>query len=1124
MLSPGSSKATCVANSLVTISKVIKCTLAKAERILYSSKDIVESSSMNPHIKMIQARSIFQRKLFEVRILLSRLLVVLRWSKTMHLTKNDSIVDNLFSGPEIYIQSTFYEINQYISKARLKSFPNLNSNMNSNSKIALSNTLNNQFDLQISKRDPILNQKNYQQQIFNLFMNGIPKRIRDFSNNGRNLIFVAPGEYSFILKSDKRGILHLSSFKINVPKDFHFSEEIIILLTKLLISSLSQLNTALPRIDRVLHSFYLYCAFAKIVKSICDSHENYPIYCEGSSFPPSINLIFPPLYGPLSSFRLGIQMGRLIVSSVGTVYLPPISEEEYLRPLGTFNRLNQTKEINDANIYNNTKSYSTKNKQITFVLKNDFWPPDLLLSFLRDIVLYTKFIKVWNTTIHVIRSVSFSYFESRVVYNSKMTTFNRIEITLKKNVILTISIDAWTGAILVSFNDQSNIGLPSMTFSCIEPEEISSIMSKVLTNFTVHKAVEAVYGVKVPSNAFLKNPKLYSRCFSFAPDFSLYFHADSGHPHVCIFDNDCNQYTSPDIVEMISSTPIKAWSRLEQTLQSSKALIFLLQAQKSLQELGIQSVRTGLMLDIMLPMCRSCSLVVNKDGWRLLYSHFNTFGRVRVPEIQASITAKSGSISKVLSDSDIDDKAISNAVADYSSNQIELSTVIRGYSNLARSAQIVAQIIINLHQSRSNFFNIIMLARRTMAIEQPYLSSSNEMLLRFQNDGKNTLMLSFGQRMKYCGACHEISFFEMNPTSIPQFQVRFLSLTPIQWMIDSAIPNSNDSFALSSFINHSAIPFLKFSEVFSSDLIKKNVFSSLDHSFESKSKSNDFVIMPLQNTLHLFMIYKNSYTLAFHLKPFHSFYVLVPSSYPSVFLIIPLNNVKKDLSFAQGRKYFEVPMSNLEKLRDSIVTFVDFYEEVVNLDFKYRGFLKTMEQVNFFYDSFQIVKMYILISGKDFKLHVNSNEVTEIIGKITENAGLDPFLLRGLFNVTKLVSNPPFCQGFDSQQIQLIPHKYMLYIFSLVRFLMERINLPLSAVSKMLNTFHPDSDSFMSSLIMNVEKSRSERFFLMFEKNPNNFSELKTKFMMNGMQPTEINSFDELLILINQQNAYLSVF
>ena len=169
-------------------------------------------------------------------------------------------------------------------------------------------------------------------------------------------------------------------------------------------------------------------------------------------------------------------------------------------------------------------------------------------------------------------------------------------------------------------------------------------------------------------------------------------------------------------------------------------------------------------------------------------------------------------------------------------------------------------------------------------------------------------------------------------------------------------------------------------------------------------------------------------------------------------------------------------------------------------------------------------KFFLSISGKDFKIHVNSNEVTEIIGKITENAGLDPFLLRGLFNVTKLVSNPPFCQGFDSQQIQLIPHKYMLYIFSLVRFLMERINLPLSAVSKMLNTFHPDSDSFMSSLIMNVEKSRSERFFLMFKKNPNNFSELKTKFMMNGMQPTEINSFDELLILINQQNAYLSVF
>lgn len=412
-----------------------------------------------------------------------------------------------------------------------------------------------------------------------------------------------------------------------------------------------------------------------------------------------------------------------------------------------------------------------------------------------------------------------------------------------------------------------------------------------------------------------------------------------------------------------------------------------------------------------------------------------------------------------------------------------------------------------------------MLARRTLAIEPPYLSNSNEMLLRFQNDSKNILMLSFGKNMKYCGTCHEISFFEMNPTSIPQFNVRFLSSTPIQWMVNSIIPNSNDYFALSSFINHSAIPFLKFSEVFS------NNFGNL----EGNTKSNDFVIMPLMNTLLLFMIYKNNYTLVFRLKPFHSFFVFVPSTYPSVFLIIPLSTVKKELTFVQGRSYFEVQMSNLEKLRNTIVTFVNFYEEVVSLDFKYRGFLKTMEQVNFYYDSFPVVKMYILISGKSFKLYVNSNEVTEIIGKITKNAGLDPFLLRGLFNTTKLLCSSPFCPEFDgqNQQTQVIPHKFITYVFSLVHFLMEKINLPLNVVSKMLNSFHQDKDNFMSSpsLIMNVEKSRSERFFLVFEKNPNDFSELITKYSLSTLQkPIIINSFDGLLVLINQQNANLSVY
>lgn len=1134
MLSPGSSKAaSCAANSLVTISKVIRCTLARAEKILYSTKIQIDSSSINPQLKMLQARSIFQRKIFEARILLSRLLVLLRWSKTMHMARNDSIVNNLFSGPEIHVQKTFYEINQYVSKSRLKSFQD--------TILASNQTQTPENDFQMQKNSIL----RLHQQFFDLFMKGVPKRIKSISKIGKHLVFVAPGEYSFILKSDKHGNLQLSSFRINVPKDFHFSKEMIISHTKLLVISTNQINMALARIDRVLHSFYLYCEFAKLVKSLCDNQANYPICCEGStSIPPSIKIVFPPLFGSLSSFRLSIQMGKLIVSSVGTIYLPPASEDDSLYPLDTFIRVGQTYDTNVSDVSNSSDSCTACNKptnaqilnhhQLSFVLKKDFGPPDVLLSFIRDTVLYTKLVKIWNTAIHAIRSVSFSYFDSHMIYNSKMSTFGRIEISLKKSNIITVSIDAWTGVIKLCFCDQANMGLPGMTFSCIEPEEISGLMSKVLTNFTVHKAVETVYGVKVPSNVFLKDPKLYSRYFSFAPDFSLHFHTDFGHPHVSIYDNYYNQYTSPDIVEMDSSTPISAWKLLERTLQSSKSLIFLLQTQKSLQESGIQSVRTGLMLDIILPMCRSCSLVINNHGWRLLYSHFNTFGRIKVPDLANSNKADGSNdfdVESLLmsnSISDLDDKAISEAINDYSSSQIELSTVIRGYSNLARSAQIVAQIITKLHQSRSNFFNIIMLSRRTMAIEPPYLSNSNEMILRFQNDAKNTLCLTFGKNMKYCGTCHEISFFEMNPTSIPEFQIRFLSLTPIQWMINSAIPNSNDSFALSSFINHSAIPFLKFFEIFANDknkIINSNDMVS-DNSYAIDNTSNRFVIMPLINTLMFCLVYKNKYTLTCRLKPFHSFYVFVPST-PSIFLIIPLSTVKKDLSYVQGRRYFEVSMANLEKMRDAIITFIDFYEEVVSLDYKLRGFSKAMDQVSFDFDGFHIFKIRLLISGKNFILLIlNNNEASEILSKVTEHSGLDQNLLHGIHNTIKLFCTPPFCQNFENQQVQISIQKHYIYIFSLIRYLMEKINLPLSAVSKMLNSCHNEEDNYMGSisLLMNVEKSRSERFSLSFEKNPKNIAELKTRFIMNGMQPTEISSFDDLLVLINQQNTYLSVF
>ena len=379
---------------------------------------------------------------------------------------------------------------------------------------------------------------------------------------------------------------------------------------------------------------------------------------------------------------------------------------------------------------------------------------------------------------------------------------------------------------------------------------------------------------------------------------------------------------------------------------------------------------------------------------------------------------------------------------------------------------------------------------------------------------------------------------ELNPFSIPQFQVNFLSLTPIQWMIKSAIPNQNDSFALSSFINHSAIPFLKFSEVFSNNLIKKSGNEAigdltLDDNYWSNSRSNDFMIMPLLNTLLLFLVYKNKYTFVCRLKPFHSFYVFVPSFYPSVFMIIPLLIVKKEQTTAQAaRRCFEIPMSNLEKMREAIVTFVDFYEEVIRLEFKLydslSDFMKKMDKVNFYYDNFQLVRLFITITGKEFILQINSKEVNEIISRITEKGGLNPLLLRGLFNTIKMFSSSPFVPNIDvsSQQQQMIPCGYLYYFFSLVRYLMEKDNLQLDVVSNMLNSLHIDTDHYMGTmtLVMNVEKSRNERFFLSFEKNISNFSELKTKFCSNGMQPTEISCFDDLLVLINQQNAYLSVF
>ena len=977
--------------SLVQLSHVTGCVLRRAERNF--------SSTRNHDSNDFGVRHAFLRKIEETRALVARLLIVFRWSKSM----NDSIYKFL-SAPEVKVQSSFTEIMEFLESKR---FQKKEMQLNAKS---------------IKVHSKIIMDK--KQAFSNLLTYQIPTRIKKIIVTKNKIYFFAPHLYSFSLKANKYGAFKLNSFNVKWPKDFDISKQILIRFACLLNKFTNQINLILPRFDRILYNLFLIGQFLRGSKFFYKFSSDYPIRIERTHYLRALRLTFPSLYGPMYDFYFSIRMGHISISSRGVINVFKDSDVDSLLPFETFNRFNEM-DSNEMNLC-----------LLTFAIPNNFNYYDILLSSMRDLVYYTKLSKIWKLAIHAIRSVSFAFFNLKMIFTPKSSTFGRIDVSLNDFVLMSITINTWTGMIQIIFDDI--VGIDSIDFqvNIVDPDDLYTIISKVLANFAIHASVVRSYGYHYPSTVFFKNPKKYFRTFSFAPDFKLYIQTDLGHPHVFIFDNNFNHYTTPEIAEMDSSTIVVAWSLLCKALDSAKSLILLLQTQIYLRKFGFESVRSGNNLNINLTETRTCKVSINENGWSFLL----------MPSMTSGIDLQ------------------------------ESTVIFTGKYYSERLSNMIADFIKNLQLYRSNCLNLITLSKQTQSLKSLHLTGDYQVICTFNNVHKTNLYLSYGDGLKSNDTHRDRKYFSVSQIFSPHAFCKLATFSALNLSVQSIIRKSPDTFALSFFVNQSAIPLLNFFELFGAD--------------------KNFTVTYLSNFCFS-LICRNRFSLLVRIKPVHYFVFHLPSQISHIILLLPLSIVRSGPIYSY--RIADVKMENLPKLKEAIIKFTDFYHIIEHYHFRIlsQTSMSPNPILTFIAKNYGLTfRVSLHKDSFDFSIDENQ-ELSNNFKIISQNFGINAYLFQSLMNLVYKISHDKL---------------YLTKISQLISTLKVQRNYTCDEIIKAINSvtvtpnrcftisFSNETDDFMLSLSHATDS-------------------ISIKYYRGGQQEgtQEAKDIQQLLLLIDQK-------
>ena len=573
--------------TLVPLSSVIHSLVSSSETSFSKA-----ASSSGSHLK---SRSSLQQALFRARIAAAKVLVIVRWSRTMNLSGS---IKDMFSSPDVKICALQAEMEKLRTRMRLPTLPPTMP----------------YFSLESVKSCRVPAKLAFAR----LLLLGIPKRMKLVGLCRRVIRFCAPFEYELSLRIDRSGYFHLSSFSVVWPKALTVSRDMIARMLVLLRKHERPVRSMLHVFDRILHNFHTAGRYLLVAMKLRASCRVFNAHIRRSRHPFSVVLEFPRPFSKERIFYLSMESGRVYLATHSSIYLPA-----QFKPLFDFKSWYIMEKF-DRYFSSGMNCLQFRPHLMFFLLCRPSGNVDELLSFLRDSVCYSMWWVVYQTLIHSVRALALPYITVKMKLKGECITLGRMWAVLGPEKLIRISLDAFQGHVKVCFRSRM---MKSRASSCIIIQNLCDlyrIITLSLANVAVNMATNAIYGTSLSHFSMLEDTVRYAHVFSFAPDFVVQVMARNGHPRIVIADHSGKRYSKPELVQMDSSTVRRAWELLPDALHVAKKYIFLAQTQKYLTEFKIVSILQGNSLEVEVPVTRRCRISICDNGWTLVVIPFRS--------------------------------------------------------------------------------------------------------------------------------------------------------------------------------------------------------------------------------------------------------------------------------------------------------------------------------------------------------------------------------------------------------------------------------------------------------------------------------------------------------------------
>ena len=677
-------------------------------------------------------RAQLMRGLTEARILIARLLVVFRWMSTRPILEPVDTLSNALD-------------------QRLRTFHGELANINAS------------FHQEKPKEDeqhsilPRPHTSVCARNVFSeLFLHGIPKRMRYIGTWGRMIRFSAPGEYEVTFRADRSGILRVRRFVLFSVKERDMPSPILVRLAALLRSLESNQGVLLHTLDRILHSVHVACLFAEIAREM---------YAKASAFhatlsrkeddPRSLYLEFKDPMWHGGRFVMTVRRGMIILAAKNAMFGPAVGEA-VVGPAGLVEQIYQ--------------------KRMPVVrLDGTNHSVEEILGHFRDLVYASSLHMVFVTVTYSLRSLFSNFPTVKRTFSMEKATLGNVSVSLDSQEVMTLCVQHWTGHVQIEFH---NVFLPKTSSKepvCVENVgELYETINTSISNVLVNLVGVVLYGSTVNQYSAFNNPGSYFRCFSFAPDFYLFVAGKRGFPRVSIVDASLKSYSIPEMVQMESLRSLRAWKMLIPVMFCAKRFLFLAQLQRYLTELNIDSILLAQYLEVDVAPSGKCTVKMTERGWKIV---FRPTPSVLTPRIK--------SISKW-----------------------------HGRTYTARIAYMLAQLI-HLYQIWSLTREYLALAcQNSFVITSMLMTDENEVFLRVASKNNDTLIFSFGENAVFGGTIGRVRYHECGWSFRPQIRARCARNIPLSNFLTGMLYKTVGCEELFSFLSHELLMCLEFHRVF----------------------------------------------------------------------------------------------------------------------------------------------------------------------------------------------------------------------------------------------------------------------------------------------------------------------